>query len=352
MLDWVRIRVKAGDGGNGAVSFRHEKFVPFGGPDGGNGGNGGNVIIRVSPHLSDLSDYRRRRLFRAERGGNGRGKKMYGKNGEDLILTVPPGTLVFSIKEGCEDTLLADLKKLSEQVLVAKSGRGGRGNIFFKTSTNQAPQQAEEGKPGEEVVLVLEMRLIADAGIVGEPNAGKSTLLSAASAARPKIADYPFTTLEPMLGSVEVGLKTFVLTEIPGLIEGAHLGRGLGHAFLRHAMRTRVVIHLIDGGVSDPVTVMERLNKELALFSPALAAKPQLVAINKIDIPEVKERMPEIDRAFHDIGKNVFFISAAMGRGVKELMEETLRLIESIPGEMEEPAATELVKIFRPQPKS
>jgi len=351
MLDWVRIRVKAGDGGDGATSFRHEKFVPFGGPDGGDGGNGADVIIRVSPHLSDLSDYRHRRIFRAEKGGNGRGKKMYGKNGADLIIAVPPGTLVFSAKEDSETTLLADLKNADEEVLVAKGGKGGRGNLRFKSSTNQAPQRAEEGKPGEEAVIVLEMRLIADAGIIGEPNAGKSTLLSAATAANPKIADYPFTTTEPMLGLVEVGRGTFILAEIPGLIEGAHLGRGLGHAFLRHAMRTRVIIHLIDGSVPEPVAAHDSLNNELKLYDAALAAKPQLTVINKIDLPEVKEHIDTIRQEFCNIGKDVFFISAAMGDGVKELMRETLKLIESLPEEKEE-VTESAVKVFRPKPKA
>lgn len=350
MLDFVQIRVKAGDGGNGAVSFRHEKFVPFGGPDGGDGGNGADAIVRADPSLSDLSDYRRRRIFRAEKGGNGRGKKMYGKNGDDLIISVPLGTLVFALREGSDPHLLADLKQAKEQVVVARGGRGGRGNIHFKSSTNQAPQQAEEGKPGEEIVLVLEMRLIADVGIVGEPNAGKSTLLSAATAAKPKVAAYPFTTIEPVLGLVEVGMKTFVLAEIPGLIEGAHLGRGLGHDFLRHAMRTRAVIHLVDGSTDDPVGTVDRLNNELALFDPVLAKKPQLTAVNKIDLPEVKERIEEIRNAFSVTGRDVFFLSAAAGDGVKELMAEALKIVESLPEEVEE-APENAIKIFRPKPR-
>lgn len=350
MLDFVRIRVKAGDGGNGAVSFRHEKSVPFGGPDGGNGGNGGGVILRVDPGLSDLTYYRHRRLFRAEKGVSGRGKKMYGKNGDDLILPVPAGTLVFAIDESGEHTLLADLKQLDDEVTVARGGHGGRGNIHFKSPTNQAPQQAEDGTPGQEVVLVLDVRIIADAGILGEPNAGKSTLLAAATAANPKIADYPFTTIEPMLGMVEIGLKTFVMAEIPGLIEGAHAGKGLGYDFLRHAMRTRAVIHLIDGSAENPVRVMERLNNELMLFDPVLAAKPQLTVINKIDLPEVRERIDVIRQAFRDAGREVFFISAANKEGVKELMAETLKVIESLPEEKEEtPVAP--IKVFRPKAK-
>jgi GTP-binding protein len=304
----------------------------------------------VDPGLSDLTFYRHRRLFRAEKGGSGRNKKMYGKNGEDLILPVPAGTLVFAIDESGEHTLLADLKQTGEEVMVAKGGHGGRGNIHFKSSTNQAPQQAEDGKPGYEVILVLDVRIIADAGILGEPNAGKSTLLAAATAANPKIADYPFTTIEPMLGMVEIGLKTFVLAEIPGLIEGAHAGRGLGYDFLRHAMRTRVVIHLIDGSAENPVQVMERLNNELMLFDPVLAAKPQLTVVNKIDLPEVRERIDAIRQAFRDAGREVFFISAAMKEGVNELMAETLKLIESLPEEKEEALETP-VKVFRPKSK-
>ncbi len=350
MLDFVQIRVKAGDGGDGAVSFRHEKFVPFGGPDGGDGGNGADVIVRADPNLSDLSDYRRRRIFHAEKGGNGRGKKMYGKNGDDLIIPVPLGTLVFDVKAGAEPVLLADLKAAGEEVVAARGGRGGRGNVHFKTSTNQAPQEADKGKPGAEAVIILEMRLIADVGILGEPNAGKSTLLSAATAAKPKVADYPFTTIEPVLGLVESGRKTFVMAEIPGLIEGAHLGRGLGHDFLRHAMRTRAVIHLIDGSVPDPVGTLNRLNNELSLFDPGLAKKPQLTVVNKIDLPEVKERMEEIRTEFRDAGREIFFISAATGEGVNELMAEALKLIESLPEEKEEAPET-AIKVFRPKPR-
>ena len=350
MLDFVRIRVKAGDGGNGAVSFRHEKSVPFGGPDGGNGGNGGNVVLRIDPGLSDLTYYRHRRLFHAEKGTPGRGKKMYGKNGDDLVLPVPAGTLVFAMDESGGHRLLADLKEFEDEVTVARGGHGGRGNIHFKSPTNQAPQQAEDGRPGQEVVLVLDVRLIADAGILGEPNAGKSTLLAAATAAKPKIADYPFTTIEPVLGMVDIGVKRFVLAEIPGLIEGAHAGKGLGFDFLRHAMRTRVVIHLIDGSTENPVQVMERLNNELALFDKVLASKPQLTVINKIDLPVVKERIDAIRQAFRDAGREVFFISAAEKIGVDELMAETLKLIESLPEEQEEAPAP--IKIFRPKAKA
>jgi GTP-binding protein len=297
-----------------------------------------------------LSYYRHRRLFRAERAGNGRGKKMYGKNGEDLILPVPEGTLVFAIDEDGSHKLLADLKEPEEQVRVVRGGHGGRGNIHFASPTNQAPQEAEEGKPGQEAILVLDVRLIADAGVLGEPNAGKSTLLAAATAAKPKIADYPFTTIEPVLGIVDMGLKTFVLAEIPGLIEGAHAGRGLGFDFLRHAMRTRVVIHLVDGSAENPVQVMDRLNNELVLFDPVLGAKPQLTVVNKIDLPDVRERIGAIRQMFRDAGREVFFISAATKEGVEALMAATLKLIESLPEEKKEEKAAETpIKVFRPK---
>ncbi len=242
MFDKAEIRVKAGDGGNGAIGFRREKYIPYGGPDGGNGGRGGNVSIRADDNVDSLRRYRQRRLHRAENGGAGAGAKKHGKDGVDLVISVPPGTIVTSEEDGI-DVLIADLNKVGEEAAVARGGRGGLGNTHYVSSTNQSPRIAQRGEAGEEKAIRLEMRLIADAGIIGYPNAGKSTLLAAASAARPKIASYPFTTLEPVLGVVDVGKQSFALAEIPGLIEGAHLGRGLGHVFLRHGIRTKMLIY-------------------------------------------------------------------------------------------------------------
>jgi len=284
MIDKVEILVKSGAGGDGIISFRREKFVPFGGPDGGDGGNGGDVIVRAEPASASLRKYRHRKRYLAGEGGNGGNKKKHGRNGSDLILSVPPGTLVTKKTVLPGEEICADLEEAGEQVVVARGGRGGLGNVRFATSTNQAPRIARRGEPGEEVDILLELRLIADVGIIGYPNAGKSTLLSKASGARPKIASYPFTTLEPILGAAEVGVQNFVLAEIPGLIEDAHLGRGLGHEFLRHSLRTKMLLHLVDGSHESPLEDMIRVNNELALYDSALAQKPQFVAVNKIDL--------------------------------------------------------------------
>ncbi|MDD5082399.1 MAG: GTPase ObgE, partial [Dehalococcoidales bacterium] len=308
MFDKVEVLVRAGDGGNGVVSFRREKFIPFGGPDGGDGGDGGDVIIRADPSVDDLRMIARRRSYRAGDGGHGEGKKKHGRKGKDLVLAVPVGTIVReTIPTG--GGFIADLEQLEQQVIVARGGHGGWGNVHFASATNQAPQIARKGEPGQETSIILEMRLIADAGIIGYPNVGKSSLLAAASAARPKIADYPFTTREPILGMVTVNEEIFVLAEIPGLITGAHLGRGLGHDFLRHILRTRILIHLVDGSAASPVEDMTRVNTELSLFDATLAQKPQLVAVNKIDLPPVRTRMTEIRDAFRSAGITPFFVS-------------------------------------------
>ena len=253
MYDRVEISVKAGDGGDGVVSFRREKYVPFGGPDGGDGGDGGNVVIKADSGITDLKMYRQHKLYKAEKGENGKGQKKHGKSGNDLVLLVPVGTIALGISGTAEELLIADCEEPGQEEIVALGGRGGQGNTHFATSTNQAPRIAQKGEKGEERTLVLEMRLIADVGIIGFPNAGKSTLLSKVSAAHPKIAAYPFTTLEPVLGVVEAGMDEFIIAEIPGLVEGAHLGKGLGHDFLRHIVRTRVLIHLVDGTSETPV---------------------------------------------------------------------------------------------------
>ncbi|GAG33464.1 unnamed protein product, partial [marine sediment metagenome] len=247
MFDRAEIIVKAGDGGAGVVSFRREKFVPFGGPDGGDGGDGGDVIIMADSSITDLRAFRRKRVYRARHGQDGKGKKKHGKKGENLILTVPVGTVVLNKTQIGGDPFIADLEEAGQQLVVAGGGKGGLGNTHFASSTNQAPRIAQKGEAREEDSIILELRLIADIGIIGYPNVGKSTLLAVASAARPKIASYPFTTLEPVLGVAEVGQQSFVLAEIPGIIDGAHFGRGLGHEFLRHIMRTKLLIHLLDG---------------------------------------------------------------------------------------------------------
>ena len=348
MIDRVRIIVKGGNGGNGIVSFRREKFVPFGGPDGGDGGDGGSVYLVADSSKSTLSDFRYRKYYKAENGAHGRGKKQHGKKGRDLILKVPLGTIVRSIKDGKEE-YLADLTSEGQKVLVAKGGKGGWGNPHFATPSNQAPRVARKGEPGEEKELILDLKLIADVGIIGRPNVGKSTLLSRVSAARPKIADYPFTTLEPMLGVVELGYQAFVLADIPGLIEGAHQGHGLGHDFLRHIERTKILIHLIDGSTQNPVSDLEEVNKELILFNPELREKPQLIAVTKIDLPAVRERVTEFEAELSRVDAPVYFISAATGEGVPELINKAAELLAELKSRAEEVKEGEF-KVFRPRP--
>lgn len=348
MFDRTEITVKAGDGGDGIVSFRHEKFVPFGGPDGGDGGDGGDVVVMVDQSVTSLRAFRGRRHFKAANGKNGGGKDKHGRKGESLTLTVPVGTVVSYKSQIGGDSLIADLDQSGQSVVVAKGGKGGRGNARFATSTNQAPQIAEEGGVGEENAIILELKLIADVGVIGYPNVGKSTLLAAVSAAKPKIASYPFTTLEPVLGMVEVGRQSFIMAEIPGLIDGAHLGKGLGHDFLRHIVRTRVLIHLLDGGSPSPAEAMAQVNTELSLFDSALAKKPQLVAVNKIDLPQVSARRDELEESFAAVGTRVFFVSAVSGQGIPELMAETVKMLQSAP----RPEVGKRKKVFRPQPRA
>jgi GTP-binding protein len=344
-FDEAKIYVKAGDGGNGCVSFRREKYVAFGGPNGGNGGKGGDVYLMVDPHLNTLISFKKRSHFKAQRGGHGRGKNQTGKQGEDLTIAVPPGTAAYDADTG---QLLADLVQPGQRALVAPGGRGGRGNAAFATPTDQAPRLAEKGEPGQERWLRLELKLIADVGIVGVPNAGKSTLLAAVSAARPKIADYPFTTLEPNLGVVAVDDRDFVLADIPGLIEGAHAGAGLGHQFLRHVERTRLLIHLLDGASADPLGDFEKINEELALFDPHLARKPQVVVLNKMDLPQTQELWPRVRREMKKLELEAMSISAVTGQGVSTLMRRVVDLLDSLP--QEEPIIEE-VGIFRLEEK-
>ncbi|HZQ97938.1 MAG TPA: GTPase ObgE [Chloroflexota bacterium] len=350
-FDSAKFWVKAGDGGNGAVSFRREKFVPLGGPDGGDGGRGGSVFLRASPGVSTLHHFDRRRHVEAPSGARGEGARRHGKKGADVHLSVPPGTLVYDDATG---ELLADLAEPDAEVMVARGGRGGLGNAHFATATNQAPRIAQKGEPGEERWIRLELKLIADVGVVGFPNAGKSTLLAALSHATPKIADYPFTTLEPNLGVVDVGYDQFVLADIPGLIAGAHRGVGLGHAFLRHVERTRLLIHLVDGGTEDPLAAFDAINEELELFDPRLRQKPQVVAVNKIDLPAVRARLDDVVAQFRRHGVEAMGISAATGENVRALAERALKVLleERARGPVPEAAAAERVPVLRPRPKS
>lgn len=323
LIDHARIVVTAGRGGNGCVSFRREKFVPRGGPDGGNGGTGGSIYLLCDPSVKGLNTFRYRKKFTADRGRPGEGSNRSGRNGKDLLIRVPPGTTI-STEDGAE--LVADLTRPQQKVLVAAGGRGGRGNAVFATSTHQAPRESEPGAEGGERVLLLELKLIADAGIIGFPNAGKSTLISRVSAAHPKIADYPFTTLSPNLGVVDLDeLRTFVLADIPGLIEGAHTGQGLGVQFLRHVERTRLLIHLVDVSEMsgrDPVHDLEVINGELAAFSEALAAKPQIVVANKIDALTDRTRLKALESHCAAAGLPFVAISGVSGKGIRDLLEE------------------------------
>lgn len=328
-IDQVKIQVKAGKGGDGMVHFRREKFVPRGGPDGGDGGKGGDVILEVVPTLNTLSSFRHQTKYRAEDGANGAKQNMTGRSGADLVISVPPGTIV--IDDDSQD-VLGDLVAPEERLVVARGGRGGRGNTHFANSVRQVPRVAERGEPPEERSLRLELKLIADIGIVGAPNAGKSTFLSAVSDAKPKIAPYPFTTLEPNLGVANLDDETIlVLADIPGLIEGAHQGIGLGHDFLRHIQRTRVLIHLLDGLAADPLLDLAQINSELALFDPDLVQKPQIVALNKIDLPEVQERWPGIASKLKRKGYEAYSVSAVAGTNVRQVLYRAALLLDQTP---------------------
>lgn len=316
-LDEARIYVSAGDGGHGAMHFHREKFVPLGGPDGGDGGKGGSIHLRVNRELNTLFQFRHKRRFNAESGEPGGATRMHGRNGKDVTIEVPVGTIV---RDNDTGELLADLTTDGQLLTVAQGGKGGLGNVHFKSSTNQAPAFAEKGEPGQERTLDLELKVIADVGIVGAPNAGKSTLLSVISSARPKIADYPFTTLTPNLGVVDTGDYSFVAADIPGLIEGAHTGVGLGHDFLRHIERTVVLLHMVDGSEDSPLETFQRTLEELRLYDPDLPKKPQLVVVNKMDVWDARERWPELSAAFDEMGYESFAIAAATGEGVDPLL--------------------------------
>jgi GTP-binding protein len=322
-VDEVSIHVKAGDGGPGAVAFRREKFVPRGGPSGGDGGDGGSILVEADENYTTLLDYRFQPLHKAANGQPGRGADQNGRAGEDVVLKVPVGTL---IKDAQTGEVLFDLAVNGQREVIAKGGKGGLGNMNFATSTRQAPRFAQPGTPGEERDLVLELKLLADVGLLGYPNAGKSTLISRVSKAKPKVADYPFTTLTPHLGVVQYkDHLSFVMADIPGIIEGAHAGAGLGHQFLKHVERCRVLVHLIDCGAEgedrEPMKDLETLNRELALYSETLAGKPQIVAANKIDLPDARERAKKLAAKLKRKKIPVVLISSATGEGVPELMD-------------------------------
>ncbi len=326
-LDEAFITVQSGDGGRGCVSFRREKFIPRGGPDGGDGGKGGDVLFKSSSHRRTLYPFRFKRQFKAPNGTHGQGKQKTGKKGDDLIIEIPPGTLITD-----EETneLIKDFTQPGEAHIIAEGGRGGQGNSRFKSSTHRAPRFAQPGEPGHFLKLKLDLKLLADVGLIGLPNAGKSTLISVISSATPKIADYPFTTLTPTLGVVQAGWgEPFVVADIPGLIEGAHKGVGLGTRFLRHIERTRILIHLIDVSAIDtdnPLHAYNTVNKELAMYNRKLTEKPQIVVLNKIDLPDVREAAKKFQNAVKE--KQVILISALTGKGIQDLNSKIIQLLD------------------------
>jgi GTP-binding protein len=342
-VDEIDIFVKGGDGGAGCVSFRREKYVPHGGPDGGDGGNGGSVWLEADPALTTLLDFHYKRHYHAERGTHGEGSNRHGASGDDLVLRVPLGTVVTDRDTG---ERLGDLAVPGQRVCAAPGKRGGRGNARFASSTNRAPRRADLGRPGPERWLHLELKLLADVGVIGFPNAGKSTLVSRLSAAKPKIADYPFTTLAPTLGIVRVDdERSFVIADLPGLIPGAADGKGLGHQFLRHTERTRLLLHLLDLDPQtgrDPLDDYAAINRELAAYSPELAGRPQILVANKSDLPEAAPRRDEVERHCAENDLPLVVISAATGAGLADLVHRLASLL--VPGEPGVPASGEIVR--------
>lgn len=339
-VDEARIWVKAGDGGNGIVSFRREKFVPFGGPDGGDGGRGGSVYLVAKQGISTLLDFTRQRHFKADGGGAGRGARQHGKAGHDLELGVPPGTRISS-----EDGISADLLRPGDRVMVARGGRGGLGNTHFATSTQRAPRIAQRGEPGEERTLDLELKTIAQAALIGEPNAGKSSMLAATSAAKPQIGDYPFTTLSPNLGVAEApsdSSNVFVLADVPGLIAGAHLGAGLGHRFLRHVERAPILVHVVDASRPDVLDAYHTVRGELEAYKPELAQKPEIVAANKLDVPGAREGLARLREALPE--KLVVGTSTVTNEGIATLLDAVAAALRELPRDIE-PAPG--VRIYR-----
>jgi len=343
-IDQAEILIRSGKGGNGMVHFHREKFVPRGGPDGGDGGRGGDVILEVKPTLNTLESFRHGSRYIARDGGNGGSNNKSGRSAEDLIVPVPPGTVIYDAVTGA---LLGDMTAKGQRLTLCKGGRGGRGNQHFATASRQAPRTAEKGEPSEEKRLRLELKLIADFGIIGVPNAGKSTLLSVLTNAKPKVAPYPFTTIEPNLGVARIDdSRSVVLADIPGLIEGAHHGAGLGHDFLRHIQRTRVLIHLLNGESEDPLADFSQINSELALFDPQLAQKPQIVALNKIDQPEVQARLKDIKAQFKKQKVELMTVSALARTNTRELLVKAAQELAEAPALEEVPAP---LPVYRPK---
>jgi GTPase len=343
--DLAKIYIKAGDGGDGGLSFRREKYIAYGGPDGGNGGKGGDVIIECVDNLNTLIDYRYQQHFKAKRGINGMGRDRSGPSGDDCIIKVPPGTEVLAEDQ---ETLIGELKTPGQRLLIARGGNGGFGNAHFKSSTNQAPRKVNPGQPGEELTIWLRLKLIADAGLVGLPNAGKSTFLAAVSAAKPKIADYPFTTLHPNLGVVKAGESSFVLADIPGLIEGAHEGKGIGTRFLGHIERTQVLLHLVDATSDDVAAAYTAIRGELAAYGADLDERPELLALSKCDALD-DTAIAEKRKALADAsGRQPFIISAVSGRGIDEVKFALLDVIDSGKAEASKAADPETQKAWRP----
>ncbi|MBK7896417.1 MAG: GTPase ObgE [Anaerolineaceae bacterium] len=328
-FDQAKIYIRSGNGGDGMISFRREKHVPFGGPDGGDGGDGGCIIFAGNRHQNSLMQFNRQAHFKAEHGVHGSKSNRHGKRGENLRIEVPIGTVIRNAETG---NLLADITSEDQEILVLQGGKGGRGNARFTSSVNQAPRIAERGEPGEELWVTLELKLIADVGIVGVPNAGKSTLLSVISGATPKVANYPFTTLQPNLGVVEMDdFETFVVADIPGLIEGAASGVGLGHDFLRHVERTRVLIHLLDGATKEPLEDWAMINQELAMYDIALEKRPQLVVLNKMDLPDAVAWEPLLEEEIKKAGYPFISISAATGQNVRQMLYRVRRMLDEAP---------------------
>ena len=352
MIDAVEIEAEGGSGGNGAVSFRREKFVPRGGPDGGRGGRGGDVVVVANGQLNTLRRYRRQRRFRAESGAGGGTNQKRGRAGASLLLELPVGTVVSEAARPQAEapTALVDLEEDGQSLVVAWGGRGGQGNMYFRSATNQTPRVAQKGEAGERRRLRFELRVLADVGIVGLPNAGKSSLLRCLSAAQPRVADYPFTTLEPHLGVVSVGWDEFIMADLPGLIEGAAEGHGLGHDFLRHASRTRLLVHLIDGSQNDPAAAKALVDRELAGYSEDLASRPQIVVINKVDLEEVALLQDEIAALFSGLETPPLFCSAATGEGAGSVVQACAAALAEI--RSQEPVLKPAVPVVRPRQDS
>ena len=350
MIDKVDMVVWGGNGGDGLVSFRHEKYVPFGGPDGGDGGGGGDVFIVASPGVNDLDLLKGGKEFAAGDGTQGGSWRKRGKRGKDLTILVPVGTILFPKPGSGNEVLLADLATAGKQILLAKGGHGGLGNTHFATAVIQAPETASKGEPGEEQHIILELKLPSDICIIGYPNSGKSTLLSTISRARPQIADYPFTTRQPILGVMQGSKRDFIVAEMPGLVEGAHAGKGLGNDFLRHVERTRLLIYLLDGSSSTIVDDLKSLCKELALYKANLLRKPKIVVVNKVDLPQVQTHLPSIRQNFDECKAPLFYVSAVSGQGVLELTSRAMEIVER-ESQDKGIALPPQIAVFHPLPK-